>query len=381
MSISSLNFYKPIIMPKSKIVDSASSKICEAEKKMPTKATAVETAGTVDFIFTTRITSPTRLSLIFKRLTSIYKKRVQQHSLVHFLGYKMDQKIYPLTKTTAKTIHHAHAITLINRFQKLLLRSDLILIAVKIIALLGNMIFTFLSFYIHNYLFIIGSTILATTILSSYRVIEEFISVKIYKDEIKNNLLRKKDDPTKPNALVLMTTEFSDTDKAFNNSYFRNLGPLAKKYNIDLFYPISVEHIRRLLLEKKYDHLLICGHGTPDSISFTPTFDLTTSDIPKLNFTKLNQKAVIALYSCSTGAMGGIAEKVAIFAQRKVFAPKIPALNATSIKFLADGSIKYKFVNYLSILPLPFFRNITRIIDPNEVSNNPLQHQQCLVKA
>ncbi len=298
-------------------------------------------------------------------ISFIYDKQIQQLRDCNSIGYKIDQNIFPLTENTPKIIHHKEAIRLLNSFQtqalvKIFIEEGSIILPLTVIILSLNLYWINLSpdqkGALINLIVLTGVVVgVVVPALTLANVINKYIKNK---NETKNNLSRENDDPAKPNALVLMPMIFSDHNKSFCNNYNTIIGPLAKKYNIDLYYPLSVKHINLILQEKKYNHLLICGHGTPDSISFTPTFDLTTSDIPELNFLKLSKKTVIAIDSCFTGVVHGIGEKIAYFAKRRVFAPKTKSY-PSFIEFSTDGSIKY---TWLSV----FSTDITRIIDPNE---------------
>lgn len=204
-----------------------------------------------------------------------------------------------------------------------------------------------------------------TSLFMSYNGFEDIkYSLKI-KNKIKNlqnNLLRTQDDPNKENALALMPNEDD-----FSRDYVDSIASIAKIYNIDLFYPYSLETLNEYLNFKKYSHIHICGHGTPESIIFASYFSLTDENVGKLKF-NLSQNATIDLDSCSTGAFGGIGEKICNVSNRKVFAPKKDVNKA--IITTSGKKINYKFFRIYWLLDdnfqAPFYRDISRIILPEQ---------------
>jgi len=255
-------------------------------------------------------------------------------------------------------------------------------IAKVLLTILATAFFVIFAFLTHNYLWLIGTSS-AIIFLPSIKFLTNFLSLKKrYYNELLKNLSRKKDDPSKPNALVFLPLPFADPNNAFSY-YLDTLGPIAKKYNLEVRFPFSIAHMNKIMKEKKYDLLTLCGHGEPPQISFTPDFALRKSEVHKLNFSNLNKNASIILFSCSTGAQDGIGEKIALVANRKVFAPSADALNHIDILYDKSGSIKPQFHALPSIkfrkrrITLncwPFYlnlfrgRNITREITPESVA-------------
>jgi hypothetical protein len=287
--------------------------------------------------------------------------------------YSINNKEFPFTPGSPKSIHHAIAITTINLDVSCIIKP---ILRDVFLTLLLTSIFIFLFCYLNNPLWLIGAgSSLALGIKCLYFKVKLYLSLIKYENIIKANLTRKQDDPKKQSVLALMPIPFSDYNGAFISPYGNDLGTLATKYNLDVYYPLSVDHINKIFKEKKYDHLFICGHGSPNSISFTNSFKLTASDIPKLTF-NLNKNAEVGILSCSTGTLGGIAQKIAATSKRKVFAPKEPS-SSCNIELQNNGSIKYKFfklifeskyylINFLENFFLPFHTDITREIDSND---------------
>jgi len=278
--------------------------------------------------------------------------------------YEINKKFYLLDETATRSIHHNILITSLKEFK---IRNKYKILA--IIRILTCVIFCFLAFYTHNYAWLIGILNNFITKYDFFKKILRLLKQQSYKTQIIKNLSRQKDNPIKLNALILKAMDFP---LCSNFNPYIPLSALTKKYNLDVYYPLSINHINSLLNEKKYDHLIIFAHGLPNQITLN-NFFLTKDNLSELNFTNLNEKAVIALYSCSTGALGGIAEKIANLAQRKVFAPTKICWDTYDVKFLSNNSLSYKFYGYrfdflINLqLSIPFrFKNITRIIYPQK---------------
>lgn len=177
-----------------------------------------------------------------------------------------------------------------------------------------------------------------------YKIIEKIKKIRTNISPLIQNLLRKEDNPEKPNALILMNIRLSDENNTFKSSYNSDdFSLLTEKYNVDLYYPISQEHISNLLQSKKYEQVIFCGHGGQNYITFTPSFTIDMNNI-NIDFSNLPKKATIILNSCSTGAKDGIGEKIAKLAKRKVFAPKTISVSPKLYKSTND-TIEYKFEN------------------------------------
>jgi hypothetical protein len=272
--------------------------------------------------------------------------------------YKIGNMYYPLTEYSPKIVHHSEAITLLNSFKKS--KSDYVLkfsslSAPLCIALAAKALFNNINPL--TKLIIAGGLILLPGFVHAWT--EADIKLKMYKNIVKTNLTRKKDDPGKLNALVLMAMRATDDNNALFDTYYNLLGPLAKKHNIDLYYPLSVDHISKIFKKKKYDHLLICCHGDGSTISFTPSFNLHYFDVSRIKF-NLNKNAIIALDSCSAGKEGGIARRISSIAQKKVFAPQTDS-QVSSIELDSDNSIKkYSFYELSNSFLNKFFDSTIR---------------------
>lgn len=308
-----------------------------------------------------------------------------------------EKKIYELNENTPQFIHHAEAYRITNITMKTSIKSNVERKKNSMILLIA---LTALSFTItliaYGFIFLYAG-IPISTIFSSLTTFYSLISLtnliglaalsiyttysicnyfkykkksKIQFENIKNNLFRTFDDPSKQNAIILYTPDHCDSNEAFRRTYVEVLGPLAAKYNLDVYYPISTNHIAKILESKLYHHPIIAAHGRPDLIYFTPNFNLTEEDIPFLNFSKLHPRANIILISCSTGSMNnGIGEKIASFYKRKVIAPTTKTI-MPEIESTNEGSIKYKFIKKSKNF---WKEDITREIDPEALVKTQLE--------
>lgn len=218
---------------------------------------------------------------------------------------------------------------------------------------------SYLAYSIENTPFKIAFGLISTFLIySSFKWIKDLKNISKI---LESNLLRKEDDPTKENALILMPTKKSDYNQAFASVYIHELPMLAKKYNIDLFYPSSTDAVKSYINFKKYAHVLMCGHGDPKSITFSSFYKLSSEDIRKLKFDTLTDEATIALISCFTGEKDGLQESIAKESSKLVVAPK-EASNDWKID-ISKKSPQYSF--YLDEPWQIGKKDITRVIPPN----------------
>lgn len=277
-----------------------------------------------------------------------------------------EQKRYAFTENTPRIINHAKAVRFMKvaRDDSLSERRFLIFGAPAFAAISSFAI----SWFNNNVDYLMPCVLTASAILFSSYCIYKYKKFTKYSDRIinilKNNLFRTEDDPRKKNALVLMAG--SDWNGAIRSNSFNVLGSLAEKYNLDFYYPLSTKHISNILESKNFDLCFFCGHGTPESICFTPSYKLKTADIPEINFSKLSHHSIIGLGSCCTGADNGIAEKIAEVSNRKVFAPRW-ITSEIQYSHSADDEPSFHFKKGLMCENLDQ-RTFTRIIDPNNIA-------------
>ncbi len=111
-----------------------------------------------------------------------------------------------------------------------------------------------------------------------------------------------------PLALVLQAEE--DYNKAFSSLERRiNLLTLAKTHRVAFKVIGNQAQLREKIeetkqqLDRPIDLLMICGHGSPDSICLGKSVDYTTKDLCKEDFNGMNTMGKIILMSCSTGQL------------------------------------------------------------------------------
>ena len=157
----------------------------------------------------------------------------------------------------------------------------------------------------------------------------------------------RQDDSARPYGIAIYPR--SDWNGAFYSSTL-GLKTLMKdvksEFNIRVAECENKVDIVRLLrkFNKKYNHpetgigqkislFILGGHGTEDSITFGRPFKRTgvlkIEDIDRLIAEEskgyFEENPTFMLASCSTGADGGIGEKISKHYNAKVFAPKIPS--------------------------------------------------------
>lgn len=244
----------------------------------------------------------------------------------HDPGSQQD-KICELDETTPKKFHKVEAQAAISA--EIFTKKEKIFLLTLIVGLLINIGLIIYNCYENNLLsdlkdFSIDVSLIGLFSLGIIALTIHLLRKRKLAKKIIENLNSDNNSP-KPNALVLMTTRFSDWNHTFDDEYFDALGALSEKYNIDLIYPISSKHIANQLNEKPYDHVLFAGHGNPTSIDFTPSFSFSTDDVSLITAHKLTDNATVVLHACSTGSSKHKKRSLAyVFAdqlQRTVIAP------------------------------------------------------------
>lgn len=173
-----------------------------------------------------------------------------------------------------------------------------------------------------------------------------------YPTEMLINQVKEYGDKDSAYGLILLAD--NDHNNAFMQDvkFWKSLNDQVKdRYLIRVAEAGSKYEIARRLIsldklygeKQKISFAFIGGHGTKDSIEFSNTFErgyLFTKDLSEKGVRKagkfFKENTSIVLISCSTGAEGGIGQKLSKTFRNKVIAPEIPT-NPRNVKVNIDG--------------------------------------------